>query len=287
MNIKLNCVAIALLSSLPCNAAVESKDNKHVSVMLAELYESDVDVNKYWKSEKLDGIRAIWDGNTLRTRSGRKLYAPFWFIDALPDEMLEGELWAGRGNFNLVQNTVLDTIPTEAAWQKVRFMLFDAPRVTGDYIARYKYIVNLVDSIQADHVDFVEHTPISSEQDLTRYFDQINDANGEGVMLRQFKGEYKSGRGDQLLKMKRHNDDEAIIVGYRTGKGKLEGMVGALLVQLDSGLQFYIGSGLSDQLRASPPKLGSRITFRHNGYTHKGIPKFARFLRVRVDYVTD
>ncbi|WP_341663410.1 DNA ligase [Vibrio sp.] len=287
MYIKLSYIAIALMSALPCNADSYDADRKHLPLMHAGFYDPDIDLSQYWKSEKLDGIRAIWDGKTLQTRSGLKLNPPNWFIEALPSYYLEGELWAGRGNFNLVQTTVLDKTPIENAWRHIRFMVFDMPHSSASYLHRYEDIVQLVNSLQVEHIQFVEHTPISSEQELSTYFDQINAYGGEGVMLRKFSGKYQSGRGEQLLKMKQYHDAEATIIGYKMGKGKLSGLVGALLVQLDSGVQFYVGSGLSDELRKKPPRLGTTITYRHNGYTHKGIPKFARFLRERVDSAID
>ena len=286
MHIKLSYLTIALLSAFPCRADSFDIVRKHLPIMLAGYYDTDVDVSQYWKSEKLDGIRAIWDGENLRTRSGLKLSPPGWFTESLPDYPVEGELWAGRGHFNVVQSTVLDKTPVETAWRKIHFMLFDMPDSPASYKDRYAGIIHLVNSLQVEHIRFIESTPISSEQDLSAYFDQINAVGGEGVMLRKYAEKYQSGRGEQLLKMKQYNDAEATIVGYKMGKGKLEGMVGALLVQLDSGIQFYVGSGLTEQLRVVPPKLGTTITFRHNGYTHKGVPKFARFLRERVEPTT-
>ncbi|MGL6055431.1 MAG: DNA ligase, partial [Vibrio metschnikovii] len=92
---------------------------------------------------------------------------------------------------------------------------------------------------------------------------------------------YQAGRSDDLLKLKKHQDAEAHVIGYRPGKGKYTGMVGALIVRTDDGIEFAIGSGLTDQLRQTPPKIGCLITYQYNGYTDSGIPRFARFMRNR------
>ncbi|HEX7047399.1 MAG TPA: DNA ligase, partial [Gammaproteobacteria bacterium] len=42
-----------------------------------------------------------------------------------------------------------------------------------------------------------------------------------------------------------------------------------------------IGSGFTDAERAEPPAIGSLVTYRYNGLTSNGVPRFARFLRVR------
>ena len=47
-----------------------------------------IDPANYLVSEKYDGVRAIWDGKTLRFRSGRAVNAPAWFIAKLPAQAL-------------------------------------------------------------------------------------------------------------------------------------------------------------------------------------------------------
>lgn len=61
------------------------------ALLLAERYRGDIDLSHYWVSEKLDGVRAVWNGKSLRFRSGNLVPAPQWFLDALPDQPLDGE----------------------------------------------------------------------------------------------------------------------------------------------------------------------------------------------------
>ena len=49
------------------------------AMLLAEVYGADIDVSQYWVSEKFDGVRAQWDGRTLRFRGGGSVPAPAWF----------------------------------------------------------------------------------------------------------------------------------------------------------------------------------------------------------------
>ena len=104
---------------------------------------------------------------------------------------------------------------------------------------------------------------------------------GEGLVLRNPVSAYEIGRSPNALKVKRFDDMEGRVIGYRAGRGKYTGMTGALWVEIESGKRFYIGSGLTDRDRARPPAIGSMITFRYQGFTSKGIPRFASFLRVR------
>lgn len=278
MPLRMTLIALAVIAS----AQPQADPNLLPPVSLADSYQDGIDVSQYWYSEKLDGIRAYWTGQHLVTRNGNRIYAPDWFIRVLPDYPLDGELWAGRGNFHLVQQTVLDRTPVDSAWQRIDFMLFDMPYSAGDYRKRYYNIQDLVFAIDAPHIKYVEHRAIQDEIHLFEQLDQISQSDGEGVMLRKVSSRYQAGRGSDLLKLKRFEDAEALVVGYKPGTGRLLGMMGALLVRLGNGTEFYIGSGFTDDIRKSPPRIGSTITFRFNGYTHNGKPRFARFLRERV-----
>jgi DNA ligase-1 len=58
-------------------------------------------------------------------------------------------------------------------------------------------------------------------------------------------------------------------------------MLGALLVEEPDGRRFRIGIGLSDAERRDPPPVGAIITFKYQGRTANGTPRFASFLRLR------
>lgn len=119
---RLTILASCLLATFATSAEGLSPPPE-ADIVLAENYQSGINIDEYWYSEKLDGIRAYWTGEQLQTRSGKKIHAPAWFVQALPNYPLDGELWAGRGHFHLVQQTVLDTSPIDQAWQQIRFML--------------------------------------------------------------------------------------------------------------------------------------------------------------------
>ncbi|MBR9874345.1 MAG: DNA ligase [Vibrionaceae bacterium] len=277
MPVKMTLIALAVMAS----THVQAEPPLAPLVSLAETYQDGIDVSEYWYSEKLDGIRAYWTGQHLVTRNGNRIHAPKWFTEPLPDYPLDGELWAGRGNFHLVQQTVLDKTSVDSAWKNVDFMLFDMPYSAGDYRKRYYNIQNLVFELDEPHIKYVEHMAIQDEGHLFSQLDKIALADGEGVMLRKVSSLYQAGRGSDLLKLKHFADTEAQVIGHKPGTGRLFGMMGSILVRMPDGTEFYIGSGFTDELRRNPPQLGSTITFRYNGVTQNGKPKFARFLRER------
>ena len=45
-------------------------------LLLANVYRNHIKLEDYWVSEKLDGVRARWDGERLLSRGGNVLRAP-------------------------------------------------------------------------------------------------------------------------------------------------------------------------------------------------------------------
>ena len=72
----------------------------------AKTYKQNIKINDYWVSEKLDGVRAYWNGRVLISRAGNVFNAPSWFTRALPNEALDGELWISRGSFDELSGIV-------------------------------------------------------------------------------------------------------------------------------------------------------------------------------------
>jgi len=132
------------------------------------------------------------------------------------------------------------------------------------------------------YIEIVAQQRIASHSQLMTLLDDVVSQGGEGLMLHHSDALYRPGRSAHLLKVKKLDDAEAIVVAYKAGKGKYNGMVGSLKLRMDSGQEFYVGSGLTDVLRAEPPALGSVITYRHQGFTDKGLPRFPVYLRQRL-----
>ncbi|MBY6196791.1 DNA ligase [Vibrio hangzhouensis] len=273
-------VYVSLFSAVSVAEGVKFVEQKPQVVNAIE-YQQSLDLADYFVSEKLDGIRAVWTGAELVTRSGRVINAPRWFTAPLPDLIIEGELWAGRNQFSLVQKTVLDKIPDEKSWQSITFMLFDVPGHLGTFEKRYEFLRSYCDNNGMTHIRCVEQKTVSSHGELQQYLQQLTSRHAEGLMLKLRHEVYHPGRNRSLVKMKTVQDMDGVVVGYKQGKGKYQGQLGSLLIELDDGVRFYLGSGLSDSDRKNPPKVGEVVTFKHNGWTVNGIPRFARFYRIR------
>ncbi|NUU02486.1 DNA ligase [Herbaspirillum robiniae] len=250
-------------------------------LMLANSYREGVLLQDYWVSEKYDGIRAFWDGARLLTRGGEVIQAPSWFVRGWPAQAMDGELWGGRGRFEETVSTVRQQTPNEAAWRAISFMVFDLPREPGSFDRRLAALGPLVASLRQPWVEAVRQRKVASHQALQQLLEDVEHQGGEGLVLHRGASLYKPERNDDLLKFKSMEDAEARVVDYLAGKGKYQGMVGALVVETPQGLRFSIGSGLSDAQRRDPPPVGSIVTYRYRGLHGSGKPRFAALLRQR------
>ncbi|MTW19747.1 DNA ligase [Allochromatium palmeri] len=248
---------------------------------LANVYREGIDLSRYWVSEKLDGVRAYWDGRRLITRGGHPIAAPDWFTAGFPTLALDGELWMGRGTFETLSGTVRRLEPDHDAWRAVRYRVFDLPGMEAPFGERLQTLERLLADTQNPHIAPVEQFRVADHADLMARLETIVAADGEGLMLHHEDAPYRAGRSDDLIKVKLYLDAEAQVIAHLPGKGKYAGMMGALLVEEPSGQRFRLGTGFSDAERRSPPPIGRTVTFKYHGRTRNGVPRFASFLRVR------
>ena len=251
------------------------------ALLLAEVWRPGLPLLDYWISEKYDGVRGYWNGRQLLSRGGQAISAPAWFTAGWPATSMDGELWAGRGQFAKAQSTTAQATPDEAAWRGMRFMVFDLPEAAGTFDERLPRLQAVVARIAQPWVVAVPQQKLSDEKELTALLGRTVRAGGEGLMLHRGDSLYRGGRSGDLLKLKPYEDAEARIIGYRAGQGRWQGMTGALLVQAPDGRRFALGSGLNAAQRARPPAIGSWVTYRYQGLHASGMPRFARFIRVR------
>lgn len=247
--------------------------------MLATVYSGQCDPSLCLVSEKYDGVRAIWDGSTLRHRSGRVVPAPASFVSTLPATRLDGELWLGRGRFDALSAAVRRVVPREDEWARVSYMVFELPGAPGPFTARAERLKAVVAGARAPRVVCAPQHRVADRAELARMLDAVVAAGGEGLMLHLASAPYLGGRSDALMKLKPCLDAEAVVVGYRPGTGRNAARVGALEVESGDGRRFLVGSGLSDALRRAPPEVGSLVTYRHRDLTPAGLPRFATFVR--------
>lgn len=273
-----------LLAGLCLGVPAAAATSAPPPLILAEIYRDGIDPRAYWVSEKLDGVRAYWDGRRLFFRSGKPVNAPEWFTRRLPGQALDGELWLGRGTFERLSGIVRKTEAVDAEWRQVRYMLFELPGAAGTFTERLEHIKRLVEETGLPWLRAVEQFRVDGQVALQAELDAIVAAGGEGLMLHRADAPYASGRRGDLLKLKPYLDSEARVLAHLPGKGRHAGRLGALLVEEADGRRFRIGGGFTDAQRDHPPLPGSLVTYRYRGLTADGLPRFPSFLRVREEF---
>jgi len=262
--------------------AAANKKETAPPILLAHKWELEHDPTGWWMSEKLDGVRAYWDGEAFVSRLGNRFFAPDWFVEDLPADTLDGELWVGRKMFS----KTISIVRSGAAgveWKNVSYVVFDAPNAKGGFEERIAHAEKVLKKAGTPHARFLEHVACGGVDHLRDELQRVESLGGEGLMLRRPKSKYEIGRSQSLLKVKTFHDAEARVVGHAPGTGKHKGRLGALVCQLPSGVQFNVGTGFSDAERESPPKLGAVITFRYQELTDDGVPRFPSWVGERID----
>ena len=244
-------------------------------LLLLKTYK-DQNITGWVMSEKLDGIRAYWNGKNLISRGGKIIHAPKWFTENYPSFEIDGELWTKRGDFENISSIVRDKIPAKE-WEEIRHYIFEVPNTQGGLFERLQRLKPYV----GKNIRIVKQIPIRDKTHLKLFLEEIEEKGGEGLVVRDPNAPYINKRTSKALKVKTFQDAECKVIGYTKGKGKYKDVIGAIQCQLDDGTRFKIGTGLSDRLRINPPKIGEMITFKYQNFTKYGMPRFPVFLRVR------
>lgn len=244
-------------------------------LLLLKVYK-DQNISGWVMSEKLDGVRAYWDGKKLLSRSGKIINAPKYFIKDYPPFALDGELWSKRGDFENISSIVRDKVPSEQ-WRQIKHYIFEVPDAKGDLYERLEKVKPYKNS----SIKIIPQIKIKNKTHLQAFLKEIEKNRGEGVVVRDPNTPYINKRTNKALKVKTFLDAECVVIGYTMGKGKYKNLVGSLKCELPNKVRFKIGSGLSDEERKKPPKIGDIVTFKYKELTKYGKPRFPIFLRVR------
>jgi DNA ligase-1 len=260
-------------------------DDAGPPLLLAERWDNAADLAGWWMSEKLDGVRAYWDGKQFLSRQGNLFHAPDWFIEALPSTPLDGELWIDRKKFQRTVSIVRRQDKSDL-WKEVSFVVFDAPAAGGGFEDRIQFVKDSFTKRAARFARPHEQQVCRDLECLRAELARVEALGGEGLMLRQPGSKYETGRSATLLKIKSFRDAEALVIAHQAGAGRHKGRLGALLVRLPSGVEFAVGTGFSDRERDQPPGVGATVTFRYQELSEAGVPRFPSYVGVRIDATT-
>ena len=246
---------------------------KHELILLKK-YQSDINVSGWLMSEKLDGVRAYWDGKKLISRNGKVFSAPQFFTKEFPDTELDGELWSKRGDFSNI-SSIVNRKKEHNGWSKLTYQVFEVPNAKGDLQIRLSHVK------QSKYIKVVKQIVVKDKVMLKEFLVGVETKGGEGVVVRDGSLAYYTGRSAKALKVKSYIDDECEVIKHIEGKGKYQNMLGSLVCKMVNDKIIKIGSGFTKLERIKPPKIGTIITFKYYGLTSLGNPRFPIYLRQR------
>ena len=263
---------VLLITALPAFAATPGETA--ASLMLAREFHGQ-NVVGWAMSEKLDGVRGFWDGGRLVSRGGYYFDAPPGFTKDFPPFALDGELFGGRGTF---EKTAAAVRSAGGDWTGVKLHVFDVPHAPGGLHERLQKAKDWLAAHPGCNFEVIEQRPVTSIEAARRFLREVEAAGGEGIVLRDPNLPYRAGRSAGFLKWKSRFDEECTVAAHHPGKGKYAGMLGAVTCENHRG-RFRIGTGFKDAERRDPPPVGAVITYRHQGFTAKGLPRFPSYHR--------
>ncbi len=244
--------------------------------------------NGYLMSEKLDGVRGIWEAGKFKTRQDNPIHTPSYFTYNFPSFKLDGELWIARAKFDEVSALIRSDNLDSSLWKSVTYNVFDVPNACEEFKLtpctlsnRLKVLERYLQQNPNPYIKIIKQIPIKDQEHLKEFYKDIIFSKGEGVVIRKDLAPYEKGRSKNALKLKPYEDAECKVIAYIEGKGKFQGKIGALLCQMPNDRVIKIGSGLKDKDRENPPKIGSIVTYKFNGLTKNSLPRFPVFLHIR------
>ena len=251
-----------------------SLEAKKPELLLLNNYQDDINVTSWYMSEKLDGVRAYWDGEKLISRSGKVFSAPRFFTKDFPKHELDGELWTSRDNFSSIVS-IVNKKEEHSKWDEITYNIFEVPNAKGDLLQRLQKVK------ESKYIKRIKQIKVKNKEHLNEFLKTVEEKNGEGLVVRDGNLNYYVGRDNNALKVKSYIDTECRVVAYNKGQGKYENMLGSLSCKMDNQQIIKIGSGFNEYQRKNPPEIDAIIIFKYYGLTSKGNPRFPIFLRVR------
>lgn len=283
-------------------------------------------------SPKIDGVRVLCiDGKPMSrsmkvipNRHIQRLFAEHAeILEGLDGELVCGKPFAETPEDNVFNRTVGNVMRHDGE-PTFTFYVFDHITTEGGFRTRLREVVGRLFQAQCpEWVAPLPHLMVENTEQLD-HREQLQFSLGyEGMMLRDPDGPYKQGRSTAregyLLKVKRHADAEAVIVGFEeementneaftseigrtkrssaqeglVGKGRLGAfIVEGLTDQVFPGVRFNVGTGIDhatreDYWRRREELLGQCITYRYLPVGSLDAPRHPVFKGLRPSFDMD
>lgn len=264
---------------------------------------------------KLDGIRCLWDGHSLWSRTGKPIVSVPGIVDVLQSNFsgvpLDGELYSHGLSF---QEIISPTRRTKNLNDDPRILyhVYDYPVANIEFKKRWEILLDTFSTHIFDRVKLVETRIVPATTDPLDIFTSLGY---EGTMVRTLTGYYRFGkRSNDLLKIKSFHDAEFEIIDmeelcsyekiivpegtpgskryadgtwYKDGTATPQNTLGAFVLRTKDGKVFQSGSGLDNAQRAlywREKPIGKLATIKYQCFSDTGVPRFPIFKCIRSEY---
>jgi DNA ligase-1 len=259
-----------------------------------------VDPTNWYMSEKLDGVRAIWNSQTgFHSKNNNAFHAPLWFDEKIKlccnkNWTLDGELYIQGKDASFVSGTVRRK-NSEKDWDRVCFFVFDIIGIEGNFEKRTKFLESLLTKCDDKNFIYLPQIKIKNMEHAYEFYKHIITSSGEGIVLKDSNSFYEHKRSHKLLKWKPVPTAEAKVIGFVEGSGKYKNKLGTFLVS--NGNEFHLSGKMTDQFRSqyvfvnhelheilsdSVPHMNDYVTYEYMSLTSHGIPRQAVFVGLRI-----
>lgn len=289
--------------------------------MLAHPFEEKRLIQPYYLAQpKIDGNRALaWVSPTLKTvrfysRTGRPItsldhFAPdlLKLCDSLNRPVVfDGE--AAGIEFNQSSGQIRQQSGTAVGVKYHIFDFMDAEVFTGvaspPCLLRYSELeelfrrADIYGNHKFENIQLIENHQVRGLTEIEVHYKRWREQGLEGAIIKDPTAPYELKRSHAWLKMKDLIDVDVPIVDIIEGTGKYVGMMGALVVRLETGVQCKVGTGFSDEQRREiwdhwhnegvppfghPALKGQIIEVHAHEWTPDGSLRHPRFIRFRPD----
>lgn len=288
--------------------AAKAPEHKPV-VMLAETWSEKHARWPLWAEPKLDGYRFQLMYNGVSTgivvqRSGVDYTERLGFIaEQLAEQanrlypggvMIDGEAFCESWNKT---TTLVKTEDPEMDRSALMFYAFDlVPCDASDsgepempLHERKDNLRELLEASGAANIALTPHIAVDDDSQVEKVFDVFLEHGFEGAMLKDPMGVYVGRRSRAWMKRKPWTSSDGRIKGYQEGTRRLQGTLGALILEMADGSEVEVGTGFTDEQRHEiwnnrEGHLGRWIEFKHQrDPTAVATYRFPVYLRHRCD----
>lgn len=223
---------------------------------------------KFFLSQKLNGIRCSYKDGKLMSRQGKEFVGLSHILKDIEDLNLEnyfidGELIRNNidniddnENFRLTASIVNSDAIEKPDIQLVIFDIFPVDTIAEDksiekYSFRKQRMMDMKKIFDQKHITSMDIVEMlyegTDESEIMKWLEYAESQGWEGLILNK-NTPYEFKRTTNLIKIKKFHSCDLMITGYVEGQGKYSGVLGSLVVDY-KGNRLEIGSGFSDEER--------------------------------------